>query len=228
MEQILINENRNAVADFQGAVNNVVTRSQELIDQFHEFQSWKRITTIEEFYQLLRDPSGYFDEILLANVEIKSTGNLQPNVEVIATMFNIERDDFRNLTSGFPISEGCQGCKKTTVRKGKRSIGLAEFQEYGKYINFNEGTLSVNEDAVNTKKESFRIFATSPEQTELYNYWHGVVDTLNGLHDRGYLSGESLKTLQKSLNNRVMYSYGTNKLHLNEETLLHELLKLKI
>ena len=63
MEKIQINVNATRIQsqDFERNVENVMIRCNELIDQFHNFQPWKKIAFIEDFIKLCQDPAGLFD-----------------------------------------------------------------------------------------------------------------------------------------------------------------------
>lgn len=226
MQKILISENRSKVQDLESRVESVMKSAGELIDTFHAFQGWKRIETEEDLFKLLKDPLGMFDDVIISNVHFASTGNLRPNAQILADLFSIERSDYRNMVSGFPVSEDCQSCRKIKSRSRKRSVSLEEFLQFKNFILFDKGKLSLNEDALSAKKESFRIFAETPDQVSLYNYWHSVCDTFNSLILRGYLSMDGVNAIQKSLGGRITFSYATNKLHLNEDLLTNEIMRL--
>ena len=222
MESILINENRSAVKEFQRTIDTVITRGQDLIDTFHAFQNFKKIKSVEDFYKLLESPAEYFDEILINNVELKATGNLRPNAELVAKMFDIDRDNFLNLTSGLPISEGCEPCKRTKIIKGQRSISLGQYQQYIQYILFNEGILSVNEPAVLERKEQFKKYAKSPEEIKLVKHYHDLVTILNEHMNQGLCGPANIQEVATLLNLRIV----ENKVYLNEEILTGLLYKL--
>lgn len=213
MEQILISENSNATAQFDRELKDVLERTQSLIDAYHAFQSFERIETLQDLFDLLQDPAGEYDRVIIGATEMKA-GNLQPNPEQVALMFNLDRDKYMSLVSG-----------RTT---GKKAISLTAFRQFEDYLLFEGGQLSLNQEAIEVKKKSFAIYATSPEQIEVYRYWNTVCATLNGLRERGHLNQASMLTLQDSMQRRVMFSYATGQLHLNEEILINEILKLKI
>lgn len=215
-QEILLNENRSAVKDFQRSVDNVLARSQELVDQFHQFQIWKRINTKDDFIQLIEDPAEYFDQVLINNTELKSTGNLRPNPEMVAKMFDVERESWQNLVAGKPIRSDCKPCNKTTIRKGTRSISLAEFNQYQKFVIFQDGTFYPDESAIQAKKESFKKFAKSPEEIKLVKHHQDLVTILNEHFKKGLCGPANIQEVAKLLNLRFV----ENKVYLNEELLI--------
>jgi len=222
METILINENRSAVADFQRSVDNVLERSQELVDQFHQFQTWKRINTKDDFIQLIEDPAEYFDQVLINNVDLKSTGNLRPNPEMVAKMFDVERESWQNLVAGKPIRSDCKPCNKITIRKGTRSISLAQFQQYQEYLIFQDGTFYSDESAIQAKKESFKKFAKSPEEIKVTKHYQELVDILNNHIKQGFAGPSAMSEISKLMNLRFV----DNKIYLNNEMLIESFKKL--
>jgi hypothetical protein len=209
METILINENRSAVAEFQRSIDDVLSRSQDLMDQFHQFQTWKRINTEDDFIQLVNDPAEYFDQVLINNVDLKSTGNLRPNPEMVAKMFDVERESWQNLVAGKPISDGCETCKKTKIVKGQRSISLAQFQQYQEYLIFQDGRFYADESAIQAKKESFKKFAKSPEEIKLVKHHQDLVTILNEHFNKGLIGPANIQEVAKLLN-PVSISFVTN------------------
>lgn len=207
MEKILINENRSQASDLERNIESVITRSRELLNAFHKYQSFRKITTEDEFRQLLKDPGGFFDQVILEGVNIKRAGGHSPNVEAVAKMYNIQRNDFRSQT--------------------RQSISLAQYLNYSGFISFVKGSFKVNQEAVQTAKERFKVFAETPPQIEVFNYWTNVCETLNSLIDQGHLGTQAIETIQKSMNNRLMFSYATSRLHLNDDFITNEILKLK-
>jgi hypothetical protein len=221
MESILISENKSAVADFQRSVDLVLERSQELVDQFHQFQSWSRIRTIADFIQLVNDPADYFDMVLINNTELKSTGNLRPNPALVADLFNIDRISWQNLVAGLPISEECEPCKRTKIIKGQRSISLAQFQQYQQYLIFQEGRFYADEPAIQAKKEGFKKYAQSPQEIKLVKHYQELVAILNSHIKQGFAGPTAMSEIAKLMNLRFV----DNQVYMNNE-LLTGLLKL--
>lgn len=207
MEKILINENRSQGADLERNIESVITRSREILKAFHKYQSFRKITTEDEFRQLLKDPGGFFDQVILEGVNIKSAGGHAPNIEAVAKMYDIKRDDFRSQT--------------------RQSISLAQYLNYSGFVSFEKGAFKVNQEAVQNAKERFKVFAETLEEVELFQYWSNVCETLNSLIDLGLLGTVVIESLQRSLENRIMFSYATSRLHLNDDFITNEILKLK-
>lgn len=226
MEQILVNENRSLSQDFQRSVDNVIAQSNELIDSFEKFQSFKVISRYEEAIELIRDPSGMMDQVLLSAVNLKVRGDITLNPGIIAQMVNVDRDSWQNLTSGRQISSDCVPCRRIKkIRKGQKSISLAEFQQYQEYLIFNEkgARFSVNQSAVDTKKESFKSYAKSPAQIELMQHFKDLVSILNDHLQRGYCGAAAMQEISRLLKLRFV----NNQVYQNDEILISLIYKLQ-
>ncbi|NLA48904.1 MAG: hypothetical protein GX876_05510, partial [Bacteroidales bacterium] len=75
--------------EFQQSVDTILKECNNLIEVFNSHQDFKRIATQNEFNSLVSDPAGYFDDILLNNVELPA--KLKPAPAQLALLFNIDR-----------------------------------------------------------------------------------------------------------------------------------------
>ena len=227
-ERILIFSNEKKQVEFQVALEDVQSEANRLIDLFQAFQPYNKIKSIGDFEKLIKDPCGEFDEALQANVNFQESGGKKGNPDIIAKLFDIERDEYIGIIKGHLIDPAsCHSCRKTPkiIKKGQPALSYLAYQKYQQYLTFHEGRFSVNENEVAKKAESFRVYAETPEAVELWEYWHNVLDTLNSLNKKNYCN--DLHQLQVLLKERVMFSYATNQLALNEEALYHEITRLK-
>jgi hypothetical protein len=139
MEKIVLNENREQVMAFKRSVQDVIERSNELINRWHLFQDFQQISSYADFLELIRDPVGLLDKLLIGAVNIKSIGTAKLNPEVIASMLNIDRESWVSIIEGKQVKTDCIPCRSMKIRKGKKAITLMEFQQYQEYITFQAG-----------------------------------------------------------------------------------------
>ncbi|HEY5125374.1 MAG TPA: hypothetical protein VIK14_16710 [Ignavibacteria bacterium] len=225
--KVLLTTNRDQLAEFERSLNNVIQRSNELIDTWRNFQDFHQVTTLDDFLALVSDPVATLDKFLIASVDIKIVGSkTKLNPEIIASMLNIDRESWINLVEGKQPKLDCIPCRSIKVRKGTPMISLGEFQQYEKYLTWQNNKFSVAEQSVIEKQESAKVYITDPAQTELYNYFHDACNTLNSLFDKAYIGTDTLISFSKQIQSRLTYSYGDNRLHVNEPLLMAEVLKL--
>lgn len=224
MEQILINERKHKCADLQRQVETTVRRCQDLIDAFHAFQDWKQIETIEDFIQLISDPAKYFDEVLLSNVDLKSTGNRRPDPGHVAKIFDIDRNSWLNLVAGVTIKTDCEPCKKIKIRKGQTAISLSEFSSSSKYLFFDSGKFYLNQEAIDATKETFKVYAISPEQIRIVKHYRDLVTVINDHFKLGLCGWDALEKTAKSLN--LLYAEGL--VEPNDEDLTNLILRMQL
>jgi hypothetical protein len=224
MERVLIYIDRNGATTFQKAIEATQQSCNYLISTFEAFQDWKKIEIIHDWYDLVSDPQLMFDETLFQNVDLKVSGGKKPDSGMLAKMFNIERESYLTIVAGQSVIDPtCKPCQKLKKIKGTTAITYSEYQQYESFLIFENGGFSLNTLTINEHLEKFKTFASTPAQIETYKYWTNVCTVLNSLS----LSPDFLVSLQKQLGNKLMYSYGDNKLHENQELLYHEILKIK-
>ena len=131
MEKKLIYQDRHKRATFEQAVNETVTECNELIVIFEEFQPFMRISSIEDFEILVADPGALFDNLLLENIEIKAAPGMAADPGQLAKLFNLDRENFLNVTAGKPVQrESCIPCQKMRLKPGQSAISPARYSAY--------------------------------------------------------------------------------------------------
>jgi len=226
-ERILIYQDTHKQTDFENSVEATQQGANDLIHIFESFQSYKKITSLDDFETLVHDPLSMFDAALQTNVSFQESGGKKGNPAVIAQLFDIDRENFINIVKGQTIIEGsCKPCSKLKIKQtGKGVINYSSFRQYQEYLIFNQGHFSIDETEVDKKKETFSYYAETPKQIECYNFWNNATDILNQLATRGLL-GE-LNAFSKLLNSRITYSHQAGKFSVDQQTLLYEIQSLK-
>ncbi|HEY5124524.1 MAG TPA: hypothetical protein VIK14_12395 [Ignavibacteria bacterium] len=229
MKRILINGNRDKVNEFETSLETVMNEANRLITVYEAFQPWVRVISLGQFETLCSDPIKLMDQTLQSNsgVDLKSTGGLKPAPEMVAKLLDLNREDYLAIITGKKVSEGCRPCSKVPkiIKQGQGVLNYSTFQNYQDYLLFDQGRFSIKEAAVTLKKESYQIFAQTAAQIECFHFWYNLVFILNSLPDRNYCG--DLQAFQSLLKNRVMFSYQTQKLSVDEISLLNEISQLK-
>ena len=226
----LIYKDNSAKITFSKEVETVRNKVNSLITSFNEAQDFAIISTKQEFESLIQNPVEYFDTILIQNCEIKSKTGRIPEPSVLANLFGIKRDDYLEKIGWEVVKESnCEGCTKAQPKliHQKEIITAEKYSKYAAYLLFDNRFFKFNEPAIEEKLKEFDIYTSTPGQLAIYKFWEDACTTLNSLNEKGYLGNEALINLQKALNNRLMFSYATGKLHLEEKILMNEILKTK-
>jgi len=184
-QKLLISTDRNGIAEFQKAVQGTAEAANQLIQVYEAFQPWEKVTSLDQFTELVSDPKKYFDDTIVVNVHVTARG-LTVDPEQAARLFNISRDLYNNAVSGMPlVMDDCPECQRAKVKPGKRAISKHEFSSYREYLTFDAGSFSVNHEAVDSSLDRFNVYATTEAEIELYNHFTALVELLNK-HDSMY------------------------------------------
>ena len=70
-------------------------------------------------------------------------------------------------------------------------------------------------------------YIEDPASLEVYNYWHDLVNILNLSFKKGILSDADLIEISKRLKDRLLFSYQSYSLSVDQQTLLFEIQSLK-
>lgn len=226
-EKVLIFYDSQKAGDLDRNVELTQQGANDLIQIFESFQSYKKIQTLDDFEKLVINPLSMFDDTLQVNVSFKESGGKKGNPAVIAQLFDIDRDNFINIVKGQTVIEGsCKPCSKLKIKQsGKGVINNSSYKQYQQYLIFDEGHFSIDETAVDKKKESFNYYAETPQQIDCYNFWINATETINELSKRG-LFGEP-NAFSKLLNGRITYSYQAGKFSVDQQSLMNEIFLLK-
>jgi hypothetical protein len=226
-ERILIYTDTHKSTDFENSIEVIQQGTNDLINIFESFQSYKKIKSQDDFEQLVQDPLSMFDEVLQVNVDFKESGGKKGNPAIIAKLFDIDRDNYILVIKGQKIVEGtCKPCSKLKIKQtGKGVINYFSYQQYQQYLIFDQGHFSIDENAVEQKKESFNYYAESEKEINTYKFWHECCDMLNELSKRGLL-GEP-NAFSKLLGGRITYSFQAYKFSVDEQSLANEIQSLK-
>lgn len=220
MDKILIYSDTHKRATFEKAVIEVIEGCNELIEVFHTFQPFAKVTTWQDFEKLVIDPEGTFDKVLIANINLNASFGLKPDPATAAQLFNIDRPNYLNMVSGLPIQlDDCKPCQKARIKQGKRAISFERYRAYFDYIIFEGGEFVPNPEAIETKIQTFDVYAETPEQLSIYNHFKELVSILNR-HDTLYpMPGPDKEKLTKIFGLMIERPPYEGKLLINNEKL---------
>ena len=201
MDRILIYSDKHKRATFEKAVIEVIEGCNELIEVFHSFQPFARVTTWEDFEKLVIDPEETFDNVIIANVNLNAGFGIKPDPATAAQLFNIDRPNYLNLVAGMPIQwDDCKPCQKAKIKKGKRAISFERYRTYSPFMRFDGGEFVANPEAIEDKLKSFDVYAVTEEQKAIYIHFTDLIEKLN-VHATQYpLPDTAKENIARALN----------------------------
>ena len=226
-EKILISTDNGRITEFKKAVVGTAEACGSLVSIFNEFQSWERITTIEQFEKLVADPGGYYDDLLLRSVQLNAGGR-KADPAVLASLVGLHRAEYLNAVAGLPLtSEDCEPCRKIAKQiPGKKAVSKYQYEQYRDYLLFTAGTFSVNQEAVDADLDKFNFYISTPEEIEIYDLYHNTVKLLNKFTALSPISTTEREVIKTAL--KLHLSQGhQGEFQVNVETLKTTLTKIK-
>jgi hypothetical protein len=231
-----VNENRVLIyndlrkqIEFSNSVESVQHSANDLIILFENFQPYLKIKSLSDFEKLVINPLAEFDETLQTFINFEQSGGKKGNPEIIAKMFDIDRNSFISIVKGEKIISGtCKPCENLKVIKnGESVLNYATFQQYQEYLIFDNSRFTINEIAVDKKNETFKTFGETPRQIEIYNHWINLCNMLNNHAKKGYIGTTDLDKLTTLFKNRLKFSFQAGELAVDEQSLLSEIKNIK-
>jgi len=225
-QKLLISTDRNGIAEFQRAVQGTAEAANQLIQVYEAFQPWEKVTSLDQFTELVSDPKKYFDDTIVVNVHVTARG-LTVDPEQAARLFNISRDLYNNAVSGMPlVMDDCPECQRAKVKPGKRAISKHEFSAYREYLIFSAGRFSVDQSKIDADLDKFSTYAESEEELSLYTLHHDLVNILNEYTSLYPISSTDRLAIKGALKLHLTNG-GDGLFMVNTETLKNAINKLK-
>lgn len=187
--RILIYEETNRKTVFKQDVKDACRRCNELISIFHSFQDWQRIESLKQFIELCEDPGEYFDGLLIKQLDSLTAGK-KPAPAPLAELLGVDRANFLNLTTGKPVSEGCEPCGRVKVKPGTQAISLREFNNYSEFLEFSGEGFTVNEDAVEKYASTFDFYAENEQEVAVFRHYQELCRSLNRHQEKYGFAGK--------------------------------------
>jgi hypothetical protein len=129
-------------------------------------------------FSLVTNPIQIYDDLLLANSNVKGVAGKQPDPGKLAALVNVDRSQFvLDMTICQPGSRN-QYQKAGTMAIMKLSTADREI------VRWKDETFVLDEKALNQQCEIWKTFAESPEQIAEVEYWEQLCAVLNKHLDR--------------------------------------------
>ena len=227
-QRILLYTDSRKKANFQNEIETTQQGANDLVHVFHSFQDYLKITSLDEAETLIADPLGLFDKTLQSNsgIDLKFSGGKIPNPKAIAELYDIDRNSYQALIRGEKIEPGsCKSCGKLKIKQsGKGALKNVTYHQYKKYLIWNDNNrFEINESAVFENLGSFDYYIEDPASLEIYNYWHDLNNILNLSYKKGYLGDADLIEIAKRFKDRLLFSYQSYSLSVNDQALYAEI-----
>lgn len=226
MNRIKIYTDRHKIAEFERSVNETIEASNSLIRIFEEFQPFMRINSVMDFETLVDDPGALYDHLLTTNVQFNATAGMKVDPGQLAKLFNLDRENFLNVTAGKPIKiENCAPCGRVKIKQGKACISPERFNAYKEYMIFEEGEFAKDVQAVEAKAKDFDVYATTEQQIKVVDHYNALVSILNS-HDAMFpLAGPDKETLTRIFGLHIERPPYVGKFLINSEHLRNSIYK---
>jgi len=228
-KRILIYDDVHKYRELENAVESVKDSANELIQIFESFQTWQKIETLQDFEKLVSDPVDIFDRLLIINsgIDLARTGGKKPKPEVVADLLDVDRPNFVALIKGEKITDTCKPCQKIkTIKTGSGVLGYISFDRYREFLLWDEVTnrFLINENLLSEKRESFQVYASTPEEIKIVEFWNQLAEMLNSLTEKNVCGVDLLDSFVLKLKNSPMfYDFNSRKLQIDPQRLYNEI-----
>ena len=200
MEKIFISVDKHGLNQFEENLFGIIESANTLIGAFHQYQTWEEIESEDQFVQLMTDPVKYFDNLMIRSVGLPA-GQAKLNPEMVASLYNIKRSEYMYAIRDILIS--------------------FTFKNFQKYLIFDNGKFGSNPEAVKAKVESFKIYAETPGQIEVYNHFQSLKELLSNHYKTGlFAPGEFQKACEI-----LKFRFVDNEIYVDDNVLTSEILK---
>jgi len=174
-EKKLVFENKQGVEYERSNALQVEENLNKALDLFHSMQGFAKIENEKQAFAFAENPKDYFDKCLVKAASVKPIGDSPLNPESIATMFGVNRQGF---------FDACQA--KQPGGRTYLPISLASGNK--ELVRFIDGKFRLNEAVLENRLEQHRVYAVTPEQLELVEYWENLAKMLNVHVSKGYVT----------------------------------------
>jgi len=203
MNKRLIRKDTGAESQFMTGLNDTVYRGNQLIRLFNDSQSFKKIESMISFSALVADPVSYYNSILTDNIEHDTRLNVNP--QRLAELYGIPRYEYL-LALGMTKEQAskCQSCEPKDITIKLKVLSENQLNEFSKFLFFKSGKLEVNNNAVEQHRDSFNIYADSPETLQIIEHYEKLCDSLNSAIEYHKLGTNSMDTLARMFGLQIL------------------------
>ena len=176
----LVFKDINGQRNFETQCKKIKDQANSLIQVLNDLQPFAKIQTRDQAENLILDPLGVYDSIILQNIQLPNN-NLQINVSALASLYNIPRNEFISKIGIDPGHvEGCESCKKPeTGKRNKDVLTFEQYETHSKYLAWGNGFFDLNQKKIDLHKDSFNVYASSEKQKEYLKSWENLCKVFN-------------------------------------------------
>lgn len=179
MNKKLIYEHAEGIAREKNYAMQVELNLNKALDVFHSSQSFAKIETEKEAMTFAENPIGYFDQLMIEATNVKPIGSVPLNPESIATMYGISRQSMiSSCVAKMPGADTYQS-QQYPIRMTPRDRAI---------INFKDGRFVINQEALEQRIEQNKVYAETPTQLEMLEYWENLCNILNNHIEKGFVN----------------------------------------
>lgn len=187
-EKIKIYFDNGRFSDYEKNITDLCSAANSLITDWHKLQGWHVVTTEAEALELLENPAGRLDAVLIENFP---SGNVKPDAQAVADLYKIDR---------FGWLQRIQ--KRVNVLALKKQPA----------IKWQGRAFIVLPEVIEAAREKFTIYAETPRQLAIYQHYKNLVSVLNTHGKLGFISTIEMAKIAEA----VGLAYIDNKLMINE------------
>lgn len=173
----LIYTDQNAISQLRQTLQKKVVYFNYFLAQYHTFQKFHRVSTIEEAIELVNSPIKAFDKAVITSSNMPTLGGLSADINAVCVIYNVDRPGYL---------QAIQDAKE------KYSFSAADA------IKFEAGVFTIDEGRYSQACDKFNIYATTPAQIELVNHFETLVNTLNRHMKQDLLSSSNIPEISKA------------------------------
>ena len=190
-EKIKIYFDNGRFSDYEKNIVDLCRSANALINDWHKLQSWHVIASEAEALELLENPAGRLDAVLIENSGIPADAKVKPDAQAVADLYKIDR---------FGWLQRIQ--KRVNVLALKKQPA----------IKWQQRAFIVLPEVIEAARERFTIYAETPKQKAIYQHYKNLVSVLSTHGKLGFISTIEMAKIAEA----VGLAYVDNKLMINE------------
>jgi hypothetical protein len=209
LEKIKIAEDTESKERIKININELIKKCNSLIRIFNKYQPFVKINSREDAESLLLGPAGYYDKVVLANIQLAQKTGLEINIQKVCELYGIDRSGYM---SELGITD-CPGCSGPKV-KGKVNPFI-EYSSKAKFLSFEDGQFAPDSEAIEAGLDKYNVYCP-PEQVYLYRHYELLFDLLQKSLALNLIGSTQIIQICKALGNPFVYNYDTLKIYKND------------
>lgn len=216
----------NARKIFRTDLEGTVDRINKMIVAFNTHQQFTKITTQDVLESYLMGPTGYYDLVVLRNIDLPQKRGLEINIDKLCELYSIDRPGFLSALGVEHEEEDCPSCHKGKVRvKGSFiPVNYVTYSQYKKFLSFDGVLVGINEDAVKKEMERFDIHTSSKKQDEAIDHIDNLFSILEKHYKSGFVGPAKMQEICRALDD--IFKVVDNVLYKNDQVITSMIIRL--